>query len=199
MSKQIPEGVTKVKLWDPLLRSFHWLLVICVGAAWYLGQFGPNVMTLHFFFGYAVIGLLAFRVVWGLVGPAPARFAHFVYRPRTVLQYLSKMGKREPSYWPGHNPAGALAAFVLLLALVVQVGSGLFVDPDDYINVGPLAGMIDREGNRLATQIHNFTAVLILAMVVLHIGAIAFYKVYKRENLAAAMVTGWKWVRKDTE
>lgn len=199
MSKQIPEGVTRVKLWDPLLRVFHWSLAICVIAAWGLGEWGPNIMTLHFYFGYAVIGLLVFRVVWGLVGPAPARFSHFVYGPRTFFRYLSKIGERKPSYWPGHNPVGALSVFVLLGVLIAQVTTGLFADPDDYINVGPLADMVSREGTRLATKIHNTLAPVILALVVLHLAAIAFYKKYKREDLIRPMITGWKEVRKDAE
>ena len=74
----------RVRLWDPLLRIYHWLLAFCVIAAWLLGQFGPANMWLHFWFGYAVIGLLVFRLVWGLVGPEPARFSHFITGPGKV-------------------------------------------------------------------------------------------------------------------
>lgn len=199
MSEQPPEGVTRIKLWDPLLRIFHWALAVCVAAAWILGEFGPNIMTLHFYFGYAVIGLLVFRVVWGLVGPAPARFSHFIYGPKTFFSYLGKIGKREPSYWPGHNPVGALSVFALLGILIVQVASGLFADPDDYINVGPLADMVSRDGTKLATKIHNLLPPFILGLVVLHLAAIAFYKKFKREDLIRPMITGWKLVRKKPE
>lgn len=199
MTDHPPEGVTRVKLWDIGTRLFHWALVVCVGAAWYLGQFGPNVMTLHFYFGYAVIGLLVFRVVWGLVGPAPARFSHFLFGPRTTLRYMATLGKRTPSYWPGHNPVGALSVFAILAVLIVQTGTGLFADPDDYINVGPLANTVSSEANRTATFIHNRMAFAILALVILHIAAIAFYKRYKGENLVTPMITGWKLVRREKE
>jgi cytochrome b len=197
MSDQLPRGVTREKLWDPALRLFHWALAICVGAAWGLGKFGPNIMTLHFYFGYAVIALLVFRVVWGLVGPAPARFAHFLYSPATTGRYLSQLFERKPSYWPGHNPLGALSVFALLIVLILQVTTGLVSDPDDYVNVGPLADMVSSETVRSATSLHNRLAPVILILVVLHLAAIAFYKRYKGENLVLPMITGWKLVRRD--
>ena len=196
-TKDLPQGVTRVKLWDPALRLFHWALVICVVTTWVLGRFGPNIMTLHFYLGYAVIGLLAFRLVWGLVGPAPARFTHFIFGPRTTLAYMSKVARREPSYWPGHNPMGALAAFGLLALLAVQVATGLFTDPEDYVNVGPLAQHVDIETARAALSWHYRGSLALLALVGLHVGAIAFYKLWKREDLVRPMITGWKAVRED--
>ncbi len=196
-SSATPAGddVTLVRLWDPALRLFHWSLAVCVTGAWGLGKFGPNVMTLHFYFGYAVIVLLGFRIMWGLVGPRPARFASFVYGPGTTLRYVASIGKRSPSYWPGHNPVGALSVFALLGALMVQVGTGLFADPDDYVNVGPLADQISSQGRRTATWLHNRMAWAVLALVALHLSAIVFYKTYKGENLIRPMITGWKHVR----
>ncbi|MCT4556552.1 MAG: cytochrome b/b6 domain-containing protein [Pelagimonas sp.] len=197
MTEQIPKGVTREKIWDIGLRLFHWALVICVGLSWYLGEFGPDVMTLHFYVGYAVIALLVFRLVWGLVGPAPARFAHFFPWPRKLFSYLGGIKKREPSYYPGHNPVGALSVFAILGVLAVQVGSGLFADPDDYINVGPLAHLVSSEGTRLASQLHEIFSKLILLLVAVHLAAIVFYKIYKHEDLVRPMITGWKWVRRD--
>jgi cytochrome b len=199
MDHELPEGVTRVKLWDPALRLFHWALVICVVAAWVLGRFGPNIMTLHFYFGYAVIGLLGFRLVWGLFGPGPARFVHFLFGPRRTLGYMAGVGKRSPSYWPGHNPMGALAAFALLALLVAQVVTGLYTDPEDYVNVGPLAGSVDIETARAALGLHYRLSLVLLALVVLHVGAIAFYRLWKREDLVRPMITGWKEVRQIPE
>lgn len=202
MSEQtsnLPEGVETVRLWDPALRLFHWALVVCVVTAWVLGRFGPNIMTLHFYLGYAVIGLLAFRILWGLFGPVAARFSHFLFGPRTTLAYVSKITKREPSYWPGHNPVGALSVFALLAILIFQVTTGLFSDPEDYINVGPLAGQVSSDMNRLATGWHYRGGFVILALVAAHLGAIGFYKLWKREDLIRPMITGWKAVRKDRD
>ena len=199
MDHELPEGVTRVKLWDPALRLFHWALVICVVTTWVLGRYGPNIMTLHFYLGYAVIGLLAFRLVWGLFGPAPARFSHFLFGPRTTLSYMSKVGRREPSYWPGHNPMGALAAFGLLGLLALQALTGLFADPEDFINVGPLANQVSTDTARMALGWHYRGSLVLLALVVLHVGAILFYKTWKREDLVRPMITGWKAVRQNPD
>ncbi|MEQ9694780.1 cytochrome b/b6 domain-containing protein [Shimia sp. SDUM112013] len=197
MTKQIPEGVSREKIWDIGTRLFHWALVICVVAAWGLGKFGPNIMTLHFYFGYAVIALLVFRILWGLVGPAPVRFVNFIYGPGKTLKYAATLKDRKPSYWPGHNPIGALSVFAILAILIAQVSTGLFADPDDYINVGPLADMVSSGTNRTATRLHNQMSTVILLLVLLHVAAILFYKRFKGENLVTPMITGWKLVRKD--
>ncbi|NCU20685.1 cytochrome b [Candidatus Falkowbacteria bacterium] len=192
----LPEQLETVKLWDPLLRLFHWSLTICVIAAWGLGKFGPNDMTLHFWFGYAVIGLLAFRVLWGFVGPEHARFRSFAYGPVAVLRYLGQIAARSPSYWRGHNPLGGLAVFVLLALLIGQVATGLFADPEDYLNVGPLAQYVSTATARMALNWHDILSNAVLAMVLLHVAAIGFYRRWKNEDLIRPMLTGRKTVRK---
>ena len=194
-----PEGIEEIRLWDPALRLFHWALVVCVVAAWGLGQFGPSIMTLHFYFGYAVAALLAFRVVWGLFGPPPARFSHFLYGPGATLRYAAQIGRRAPSYWPGHSPLGALSVFALLAVLVAQVGTGLYADPDDFINVGPLADTVSRDTALAAAGWHYRLSLVVLALVLLHLAAIAFYKLWKREDLVRPMITGRKAVRRDRQ
>nr|WP_319391367.1 cytochrome b/b6 domain-containing protein [uncultured Cohaesibacter sp.] len=197
-SEQDP-SLERVRLWDPAIRLFHWALVICVIAAWGLGEFGPDVMTLHFYFGYAVVALLAFRLIWGLIGPKTARFAHFIYGPKATFGYAASMFERKPSYWRGHNPMGALAAFALLGLLIAQVASGLMGDPDDFINVGPLAQYVGSDTASLAIDLHEALAPLLLLLVVLHVATIAFYKIWKREDLIKPMITGWKWVKKSED
>ncbi|MCJ1898768.1 MULTISPECIES: cytochrome b/b6 domain-containing protein [Paracoccus] len=189
--------VREVRLWDPLLRAFHWLLAFFVIAAWGLGQFGPARMTLHFWCGYVVAGLLVFRLVWGFVGPAPARFSHFVRGPGAVAGYMRGLMLREPSYWPGHNPMGALSVISMLAVLAAQVSSGLISDPDDYINVGPLASYVSGATRSKAVGWHNLGANLILVLVLLHVAVILFYRYWKREDLVRPMITGRKQVRED--
>lgn len=197
MTPPTPEpGVEHVRLWDPLLRGFHWTLAALVVTTWMLGHFGPNKMTLHFWLGYTIIALLAFRLVWGLVGPKPARFTHFLVGPGAVIGYARTMFQRRPSYWPGHNPMGGWAAAILIGLLVYQIGTGLVMDPDDYINVGPLASQVSAATRKAARGWHDTGGVLILLMVVLHVAIIAFYKYWKREDLIRPMLTGWKWVRR---
>ncbi|MFC3570867.1 cytochrome b/b6 domain-containing protein [Paracoccus sp. TOH] len=189
--------VQEVRLWDPLLRGFHWLLAFFVILGWCLGQFGPAKMTLHFWCGYVVAGLLVFRLVWGLVGPAPARFSHFLRGPGAVAGYVRGLFLREPSYWPGHNPLGALAVIALLALLAAQVSSGLISDPDDYINVGPLASYVSSATRTRAVGWHELGASLILVLALLHVAVILFYRFWKREDLVRPMITGRKQVRED--
>lgn len=190
-----PDPIREIRLWDPLLRVFHWTLAAFVIAGWCLGQFGPDKMTLHFWCGYVVTGLLIFRLVWGFAGPPAARFSHFLRGPRPVAGYLRTMFLREPSYWPGHNPLGALSVIVMLAALMAQVTSGLISDPDDYINVGPLAGYVGPALRSKAVGWHEFGANLILILVLLHVAVILFYRFWKREDLVGPMLSGRKRVR----
>ncbi|MDF3853277.1 cytochrome b/b6 domain-containing protein [Paracoccus sp. P2] len=189
--------VREVRLWDPLLRGFHWLLAFFVIAAWCLGQFGPAKMTLHFWCGYVVAGLLVFRLVWGFVGPAPARFSHFIRGPGAIAGYMRGLLLREPSYWPGHNPLGALSVLAMLAVLAAQVSSGLISDPDDYINVGPLASYVSGTTRSKAVGWHNLGANLVLVLVLLHVAVILFYRYWKREDLVRPMITGRKQVREE--
>lgn len=185
-----------VRLWDPALRLFHWALAFAVILGWGLGKFGPDIMTLHFYCGYAVAGLLVFRIVWGLVGPRAARFASFLYGPKTTLDYLKHLPEKQPSHWPGHNPLGALSVFAILGILAAQVATGLVSDPDDYINVGPLAKYVSSAVSRKANAWHEIISFGVLALVLLHIGAILFYKRWKGEDLIRPMITGRKTVRR---
>lgn len=187
------EGET-IRLWDPLLRIFHWALAAGVAAAWLLGRFGPLDMTLHFWTGYAVLCLLAFRLVWGLVGPGPARFASFLYRPGAVFAYARGIFRRRPSRWRGHNPLGGVFVVLILAAVAGQAVTGLFVDPEDYINVGPLAQHVPTDASRTALAWHAALAKVVLALVGLHVAAIVFYRVWKREDLVRPMITGRKTV-----
>lgn len=184
----------RVKLWDPLVRGFHWLLASLVIVAWLLGKFGPSVMTLHFWCGYAVIALLVVRLVWGFVGPRSVRFQDFLYSPKAIAAYAKHLFRRQPSYWPGHNPLGGLSVFAMLAALLWQVGTGLISDPEDYINVGPLANDVGSELAVKAVGWHHTGSTLILILVALHVAMILFYAFWKRENLIKPMIDGWKLV-----
>lgn len=184
------------RIWDPALRVFHWSLAVLVVSNWLIGKIGPSDMSLHFWLGYAVIALLAFRLVWGFVGPAPARFTRFVRGPRAVLGYAREMARPRPSHWPGHSPVGALAVLAMLAVLILQVTTGLFADPQDYVNMGPLASEVSSATARMALRWHHRGADLILVLVLLHWAVIVFYRLWKREDLVRPMITGWKWVRR---
>lgn len=181
---------TRPMIWDPLVRVFHWALMLCVVAAWILGEFGPDIMTLHFWLGYAVGGLLLIRLLWGFVGPRTARFASFVTGPGPVLRYIATLPARKPSHTTGHNPLGGWSVVAMLVLLGLQVVTGLFVGTDDYVNMGPLSGYVSEDVNKLVLGWHKTFAPLILALVGLHVAAIWFYKIWKREDLITPMITG---------
>ncbi len=176
--------------WDLPLRLFHWLFAGSVVAAWGLGEFGPDVMTLHFWFGYAVLALIAFRLIWGFVGSETSRFSSFIFGPKAILTYMLKLPSRKPCNWKGHNPLGGAFVFLLLGLFGAQAALGLFVDPEDYINVGPLASWVGIDGARTALAWHGILANATLILMGLHVAAIFFYRLWKHEDLVTPMITG---------
>ena len=186
-----------VKVWDPVVRSFHWLLVLAFAIAWGLGKFGPNQMTWHFYFGFVIAGLVGVRLIWGFVGTRNARFSSFLFGPGATLAYLRHLPSRKPSNWIGHNPMGGWSVFLMLGLLIAQVATGLMSDPQDYINVGPLAQYVPDSVSDLSVKLHNILSTLLLIVVGLHIAAILFYKRWKGENLVGPMITGKKMVEED--
>ena len=176
----------RFKLWDLPTRLFHWLLVIVVSAAFVTGQWGGNLITVHGKLGIAVVGLLAFRLVWGLVGSTSARFLHFAPTPGRIRAYLKGQWQGH-----GHNPLGALSVFALLGLLATQAGSGLVAN-DDIAFTGPLYALIDEDLALRLTGLHKQLAWGLLGFIALHVAAIIFYVRIKQENLVKPMITGWK-------
>lgn len=181
---------TIVRVWDLPTRFFHWALVACVVALVTSAQIGGEAMAWHFRFGYAVLSLLLFRFIWGVVGGHWSRFASFVYTPAAIFRYLR--GQGQPEHSIGHNPLGAASVFALLGFLLVQVASGLISD-DEIAATGPLAKYASNATVSFATFYHKDIGKLILiGWVVLHVGAILFYLVKKGENLVRPMIRGDK-------
>lgn len=179
-----------VRVWDLPTRLFHWALALCVVGLVITANVGGNWMTWHLRLGYAVLTLLLFRIVWGLVGGHWSRFTSFIYAPGTVLAYLRGQGR--PEHRVGHNPLGALSVFALLGILLLQVSTGLFSD-DEIAFTGPLVSLVSGNTVSLATSYHkNVGKLIVLALVVLHLVAIAFYKLVKQDNLVSPMISGDK-------
>lgn len=180
----------KIRVWDLPTRLFHWSLALCVMAMVVTASIGGELMLWHFRIGAVVLSLLLFRLVWGFMGGHWSRFASFVQRPSTVLAYLS--GRGLPEHSVGHNPLGAGSVLALLFFLFLQVLSGSLSD-DDIAFAGPLVRYVSNASVALATTYHKvFGKYLLLALVLLHVGAIAFYRIKKKENLVAAMLHGDK-------
>lgn len=179
----------RIKLWDLPTRLFHWLLVILIAAAVVSGKVGGAAIDWHGRIGLAIVGLIVFRLVWGIIGSSHARFASFFPTPGSVAAYLR-------GQWTGvgHNPLGAISVFGLLALIAVQVGTGLFGN-DDIAFTGPLFALIGKDLSDTLSGIHTFAINILIALIALHLAAIIFYTRVKKEQLIKPMLTGWKDVR----
>lgn len=181
-----------VRVWDLPTRIFHWGLAACVIGLVITGHVGGNAMVVHFRLGFMVLALLGFRLCWGLVGGHWSRFSSFLFHPRTILAYAR--GEVEPAHKVGHNPLGSLSVFGLLGLLVAQVGSGLFSN-DDIAFAGPLTAFVSELWVSRATWYHSGPGQIVVTVLVgLHLCAIVFYRVKRREDLVTPMLKGDKEV-----
>ena len=176
----------RIKLWDLPTRIFHWSLAALVAAAIVSANMGGNAMEWHGKVGQTILGLIAFRIAWGVIGSTYARFTSFFPTPTSVLAYL-----RDQWRGVGHNPLGAFSVFGLLALLALQVGTGLFANDDIAFN-GPLFNLITKDLSDRLTGIHKLSSKALIALIILHLGAIMFYAHIKKDNLVTPMITGWK-------
>lgn len=180
-------STASTRIWDLPTRLFHWLLAACVIALVVTAKVGGNAMEWHLRLGHAVLALLVFRIIWGLVGGYWSRFSTFIPSPGRLLRYL-----RQPAAAGsvGHNPLGALSVLALLLVLVAQVGTGLVSD-DEISFAGPLTRFVSGDTIAWATGWHkDWGQWLLLGLLALHLCAIAFYTVVRRKPLVPAMLHG---------
>lgn len=179
-------------IWDLPLRAFHWLFAASILASWATAEAGFSWMRWHIRLGFWMIGLLSFRVVWGFVGPRHARFTNFVRGPSEIRRYLRVLTGREEGAQPvGHNPLGAVMVIIMLLLVAFQVSTGLFAT-DDIAWTGPYYPTVSNSTAEFLTHLHTLNFNLIWAAIALHVGAIVFYALVKRQNLVPAMITGYK-------
>lgn len=179
----------RVRLWDGPVRLVHWLLVGLVAFSWWAVE---DHLNWHRWSGYAVMGLVLFRIYWGFAGSGAARFSSFVKGPKATLAYLPAMSSRAPSDTPGHNPLGALSIVAILAVLVALVGTGLFTVDIDAFEGGPLSDRVSFETGRAIAEIHELVFRALQALVVLHVAAVLYYRYWKRTNLVGPMITGWR-------
>ncbi|WP_119390175.1 cytochrome b/b6 domain-containing protein [Taklimakanibacter lacteus] len=171
------EAGARVKVWDPIVRLFHWSLVIAFTAAWLTGD---ELKRVHEWAGYTIVALLAVRVVWGFIGTPYARFGNFIYRPSTIVRFLLDTARFRARRYVGHNPAGGAMAVALLLMLAATTATGIMLTSDAYWGVD------------WVEDAHEIAANLAIMLVGLHLAGVLVASVEHRENLAGAMITGWK-------
>jgi cytochrome b len=186
-----------LKVWDLPTRFFHWSLLLLIVASWWTSTENGD-MDIHMKCGYAVLALLLFRVIWGFAGSTTARFSSFVGSPRSVLDYLAATRRNESTQHIGHNPAGGWMVVMLLGMLLLITSCGLFAN-DDMMTEGPLAQHVGDRISDLATALHEQGFYLLLALVALHISAVLFYLLVKKENLVRPMLTGVKQMPQGAE
>jgi cytochrome b len=185
-------AIIPVRVWDLPTRIFHWVLAFCVLASIVSAYVGGNAMVWHFRLGYASFALILFRIVWGIVGGHWSRFTNFIYAPSATMRYLRGKSLPGEHHDVGHNPLGAFSVLAFLFLLAVQVGTGLFSD-DEISNTGPLINFVSGSTSLALTRWHrNFGQYLIIALIVLHIGAILYYLLRKKKNLIGPMLSGDK-------
>jgi cytochrome b len=189
MSSKDNQPPTRIHLWDLPIRIFHWSLVLAVITAIATAKIGGNWMELHGRAGLVIIGLLAFRLTWGVVGSTHARFRNFAPTPAKIRTYLK-------GQWQGvgHNPLGALSVFALLGLLAAQAATGLFANDDIAFN-GPLFALVDKALSDRLTGWHHQLSNFLLILMGLHVAAVFFYVWFKKNNLVKPMLTGWKDVQ----
>ena len=172
----------KAPIWDLPTRLFHWLLVALIALSWWSAEYHQD--ELHIWLGMAVLSLLIFRLLWGFVGGSTARFANFIRGPRAVFGYLR-------GCWRGigHNPLGALSVVALLAMAGIQVVLGLFASDEDGLMQGPLAPLVSIDAADQAREWHEATFNVLLALIALHLAAIAYYR-WRGKNLLRPMITG---------
>lgn len=177
-----------VLVWDPLVRVFHWSL-----AGFFLLAYvtEDELLTVHVYAGYAVAGLIVFRLIWGLIGTRHARFSDFVTGPAALMRYLGQLATGRAPRYLGHNPAGAAMIIALLTSLALTAFTGMVLIAGD--DIGPLAGTVfARFSGEALEEVHEFFANLSISLVVLHVAGVLISSLLHRENLVRAMLTGRK-------
>lgn len=196
----------RVSVWDPAVRIAHWLLALAFAIAYLTAEEETDSPDLlHVWGGYVVGAIIAFRVIWGFVGPRHARFRDFVYGPATTLKYLVELSRGRAMRYLGHSPAGGAMAVALLVCLAGTVGTGLIAYGEQ--GKGPLAGVVtvtpspriseslgEKQANEesLAAELHAALANLTLVLVVFHVLGVGLASYVHRENLISAMINGRK-------
>ncbi|HET8707503.1 MAG TPA: cytochrome b/b6 domain-containing protein [Pseudomonadales bacterium] len=167
----------KILVWDLPTRLFHWLLATSfIGA--YLTSESERLRNIHVMLGYTLIGLIAFRLIWGFIGSRYARFSEFVRGPARVLEYMKSLLTTSPKHYIGHNPVGSVAV-VLLLGLGVMTGLSGYLTYQEI-------------GGDAFEEIHEIMANLMMTVVVAHVGGVIFSSRLHKENLVKAMLDGQK-------
>ena len=171
------QSLQMARVWDPLVRIFHWSLVSSFAVAWFTPRSAENN---HHWAGYVAGALVVMRLLWGVLGTPYARFSQFVRDPKGVVDYLVAIVRGSEARYIGHNPAGGMMVLALMTTMAVTAFTGWMMTTDAYY------------GEDWVENIHGLSADGLLALVIIHVGGVALASIRHRENLVAAMITGRK-------
>jgi len=180
-----------LRIWDLAVRLGHWALVALVVTSVTTGLTGGNAMAWHERSGVLILGLLLFRWLWGFLGSTTARFSNFLKGPGQVIDFTSALLRHRETPVAGHNPLGGWMVLFMLLSLTLQAITGLFAD-DEIFTTGLLAHLVSGSTISLLTSIHDINAWIVISLVTVHVAAVLFHLVVRRENLMSPMITGRK-------
>jgi len=183
-----------IKVWDLPVRLFHWVLVLLLVFQLVSGKIGgEGLMAWHAYSGYAVLVLVIFRILWGFAGSTHARFASFLAAPAPTFRFAKRLFSREAVPQVGHNPLGGWMVVLLVVSLALQTATGLFAN-DGVATAGPLAALVTLDVSNDLSLLHRWNLKALLVLSGMHIGAVLFHWLVKKENLTGAMFTGIKRV-----
>ncbi|SBS32234.1 hypothetical protein MAQ5080_02198 [Marinomonas aquimarina] len=188
----------KVLVWDWPIRLLHWTMVLLFSGLIITGKGDGDNMDWHFYMGYGLSAVVLARVLYGFIGSDFAKFKQFLYHPVEILQHSKALLIGQGKAYLGHNPVGGVMVLVLLLALSVQWGTGLFIS-DEIFWFGPFYGMISDDLSSSFASLHHSLPNILLALVALHILAVLYHELRFKERLVAAMLHGKKKHPTDVE
>jgi cytochrome b len=182
---------SQIKVWDPLVRTFHWVLVGAFVVAFITED---DFLTLHVWAGYTIGAAIAVRLLWGFIGPRHARFTDFVTSPRNAMQYVKDTLLLRARRYIGHNPAGGLMIVALLISLTLSVVTGIALYGAEE-QAGPMASLFIGGGERwedALEEVHEFFSNFTMLLVVIHLAGVLIESLVHKENLVASMINGFK-------
>jgi len=178
------------KVWDPSIRLFHWTMVLLLGGLWLTGEI--SAVYIHQFLGFALLALVVYRILWGFFGTRYARFSEFIRSPKALISYLPQMlpkVKEQPHL--SHNPAGGIAVVAMLILLLGQITTGMLSIDDGFFS-GPFVHWIGEDQAESMAEIHEIIFTLLQFIVVVHVAAVLWHQLVKKDPLIPAMVKGQK-------
>ena len=185
------QNSSHIRVWDPLIRFFHWSLVTAFVIAFITEE---HLLIVHTWAGYFILALISIRIIWGFIGTRYARFSDFVYSPKNIMQFLKDTFRLKAKRYIGHNPAGGAMVILLMVSLLITTSSGILLLGAEE-QAGPLAHWFSQSSgfwDDTLEELHEFFANFTLLLVFVHVVGVILESLIHKENLVSAMLSGFK-------